>query len=130
MFKMTKQELVKPELFIQEITEDDEQSYQRLHKISEHWAGVLYKKKQPFGEMDICNCQYCVVGEAWNWSGKYADNIPNRCVDCYTYSGSFIEVYSKRFGLHDVGKRNEIVNGFCDHFEDAHLSHQINITHP
>ncbi len=96
-----------------------------IQGISPNWARILplipktdksefYKNGE---KLDISDCKYCVVGEAYGFSDDYAhSNKKDFCYDCFSSAINF--GYSLL--LHPT-EREGLTNTFVDHWNSTHL---------
>ncbi len=96
-----------------------------IQEISPQWAGIIpmipkterqefYKNNQ---RLDISDCKYCVVGEAYGFSDDYAhSDKKDFCYDCFSSAINF--GYSL---LLPPSEREGLTNTFVDHWNRSHL---------
>ncbi len=96
-----------------------------IHEISPIWARILamiprteqqefYKSGQ---KLDISDCRFCVVGEAYGFKDPYA-HVDNEdfCYDCYASSINFAHSL-----MLNPSEREGLVNTFTDHWNESHV---------
>ncbi len=96
-----------------------------IQEISPAWAGILpimpKTERQEFyksgKKLDISDCKYCVVGEAYGFSDSYSHNEnDDYCYPCFACAVNF------GFALIlNPEEREGLVNTFVDHWNDSHV---------
>ena len=96
-----------------------------IHEISPQWALLLplipktdksefYKNNQ---KLDISDCRYCVVGEAYGFKDDYShSDKKDFCYDCFASAINF--GYSL---LLNPSEREGLTNTFVDHWNSSHV---------
>lgn len=95
-----------------------------IHEISPKWARILplipKTKQQEFyynQKLDISDCKYCVVGEAYGFNDDYSHNGSDKfCYPCYSSAINF----GYALLLPQV-EREGLVNTFVDHWNSTHV---------
>ncbi len=96
-----------------------------IHEISPQWAQILpliaKTDKSEFyrngGKLDIADCRFCVVGEAYGFKDDYAhSNKKDFCYDCFSCAINL--GYSL---LLPPREREGLTNTFVDHWNSTHL---------
>ncbi len=96
-----------------------------IHEISPQWSRIIplipktdrqefYKDSQI---LDISDCKYCVVGEAYGFSDNYSHNENDDfCYPCYSCAINFGYAL-----LLPQAEREGITNTFVDHWNASHV---------
>ena len=96
-----------------------------IEQISPQWARLLplisRTDKQEFytngQQLDISDCKFCVVGEAYGFSDDYSHNAKGDfCYDCYACAINF--GYSLML---NPSEREGLTNTFVDHWNASHV---------
>jgi hypothetical protein len=96
-----------------------------IHEISPEWSHILplipktgnsqfYKNGK---KLDISDCKYCVVGEAYGFKDDYSHNgNKDFCYPCYSCAINLGYAL-----LLPQAEREGLVNTFVDHWNSTHL---------
>jgi len=96
-----------------------------IHEISPAWARILpmvpkterqefYKNNQ---RLNISDCKYCVVGEAYGFSDSYSKaEGKDFCYDCYACAINFGYAL-----MLNPSEREGLTNTFVDHWNESHV---------
>ena len=96
-----------------------------IHEIAPLWSKILpiipKTERQEFytnnQKLDITDCKYCVVGEAYGFNDDYSNfGKDNFCYDCYSCAVNF--GYNL---LLSQAEREGFVNNFVEHWNQSHV---------
>ena len=95
-----------------------------IHEISPEWAILLGRLPKTDNheyyirgqKLDIQDCKYCVVGEAYGFDDSYQDwNGEKYCTECYHHSVDFGRALTD-----DPVMRGFMIDNFVDHWNKEH----------